>query len=333
LEDLPIRVEAAAFRGKPVYFQIVWPWTTPSREPAATSTASAIEIFVFYALFVAAIVMVRHNWKAGRGDVRGATRVAVFAGLCILTSNALLAHYVGSQAELGVTFGLVQNAATASMVTWIFYLALEPWVRRYWPQSLIVWSRVLGNRWRDPVVGRDVLIGMAGGALIAMGSMFFMQILLRAGSATPVDQDLMNLRLYVSSIASYAAEAVMDGLLAFLVLFFARALLRNQWLAALVLAGFLAAANATGNTQPAMTFVINFVGIGAVSVALMRLGLLVAVAALFTYYVVAYCIPTANFTAWYGQGSFLAVLLLAALAVWAFRTSLGGQKLLGSPQN
>jgi hypothetical protein len=82
-----------------------------------------------------------------------------------------------------------------------------------------------------------------------------------------------------------------------------------------------------------MTFVINFVGIGAVSVALMRLGLLAAVAALFTYYVVAYCIPTANFTAWYGQGAFLAVLLLAALAVWAFRTSLGGQKLLGSPQN
>jgi hypothetical protein len=219
------------------------------------------------------------------------------------------------------------------MVTWVFYLTLEPWVRRYWPQSLIVWSRVLGNRWRDPVVGRDVLIGIAGGTSIALAGMFFIQILLSAGSAAPANQDLMNLRLNLASIFANVGGAVIEGLLVFLVLFFARALLRNQWLAAVVPAGFVAAFYATNNPQPAMIFVIFFVFTGVISVALMRLGLLVAVAALFTIHVVVDCLPTSNFTAWYGQGAFLAMLVLVVLAVWAFRTSLGDQKMFSSPQD
>jgi serine/threonine-protein kinase len=332
LSGIPIRVEAAAFRGKPVYFLIVWPWTTPTREPAARSTAGAVEGFVVCVLLVAVIVMFRYNWKAGRGDVRGATHVAVFAGLSFLSSNVLRAHHVGSQAEYDVIIGMIQNAATASMVTWIFYLVLEPWVRRYWPQSLIVWSRVLGNRWKDPVVGRDVLIGIAGATLISLGGAFFIQVLLSAGSAAPMNYDLMNVRLNVAGIAFAGGKAVIDGLTVFLVLFFARALLRNQWLAALVPAGLLAAIFARGEPQPAIIFVFFFVFIGAVSVALMRLGLLVGVAAFFTMHVILECMPTYNFTAWYGQGSFLAVAVLVALAVWAFRTSLGGQKLFSSPQ-
>ena len=35
---------------------------------------------------------------------------------------------------------------------WLYYLALEPYVRRLWPQALISWSRVLAGRVRDPLV-------------------------------------------------------------------------------------------------------------------------------------------------------------------------------------
>ena len=48
---------------------------------------------------------------------------------------------------------------------WVLYLALEPYVRRYWPQAIISWTRVLGGRWRDPLVGRDVLYGVILGVL------------------------------------------------------------------------------------------------------------------------------------------------------------------------
>jgi hypothetical protein len=44
---------------------------------------------------------------------------------------------------------------------WMLYLALEPYVRRYWPQAIISWTRVLAGRWRDPLVGRDVVLGVS----------------------------------------------------------------------------------------------------------------------------------------------------------------------------
>ena len=46
---------------------------------------------------------------------------------------------------------------------WLIYLALEPFVRRSWPTMLVGWSRVLGGRVRDAVVGRELLIGCAVG--------------------------------------------------------------------------------------------------------------------------------------------------------------------------
>jgi len=56
-------------------------------------------------------------------------------------------------------------------MTWILYLALEPIVRRRWPDSIISWSRLLAGRLRDPLVGRDILIGCLAGVLLAAGLM------------------------------------------------------------------------------------------------------------------------------------------------------------------
>ena len=47
--------------------------------------------------------------------------------------------------------------------TWLIYIGLEPYVRRVWPRTLISWTRLLSGQVRDPLVGRDVLIGMLVG--------------------------------------------------------------------------------------------------------------------------------------------------------------------------
>jgi hypothetical protein len=143
---------------------------------------------------------------------------------------------------------------------------------------------------------------------------------------------LTSLRLHIGSILDATGFTPLLALLGFLTLFFARVLLRNQWLAAVVPAAFLAAGAVAGTPQPVLSFALNFLAFGAVTVVLMRLGLMVALAALLTFLIIART-TTSNFTAWYGQGSFLAVLLLIVMAVWAFRTSLGGQKLWSSPQD
>ena len=41
----------------------------------------------------------------------------------------------------------------------LIYLALEPYVRRRWPSLIISWNRLLVGDWRDPLVGRDILVG------------------------------------------------------------------------------------------------------------------------------------------------------------------------------
>jgi len=49
---------------------------------------------------------------------------------------------------------------------YINYLALEPHVRRRWPAVLVAWVRALAGGWRDPLVGRELLFGIAAGAIV-----------------------------------------------------------------------------------------------------------------------------------------------------------------------
>ena len=49
---------------------------------------------------------------------------------------------------------------------WLAYVAIEPIVRRRWPDLLISWTRLVSGRFRDPLVGRDALAGILGGAVV-----------------------------------------------------------------------------------------------------------------------------------------------------------------------
>ena len=53
-------------------------------------------------------------------------------------------------------------------ILWLTYLGLEPYVRRFSPDSLIGWTRLLAGGWRDPRVGRDVMIGIGAGVLMTL---------------------------------------------------------------------------------------------------------------------------------------------------------------------
>ena len=54
----------------------------------------------------------------------------------------------------------------AAGLLWVLYLAVEPYVRRFWPATIVSWSRLMARQWRDPLVGRDILFGVALGVLI-----------------------------------------------------------------------------------------------------------------------------------------------------------------------
>ena len=80
-------------------------------------------------------------------------------------------HHVSTIREMDLFQGGVMWAAFVAGAVWTFYMALEPYVRRRWPESMVTWSRVLVGEFRDPLVGGHVLAGVALGI---GGSLFFL---------------------------------------------------------------------------------------------------------------------------------------------------------------
>ena len=160
-----IRIEAAAYRGKPVYFQIIWPWTTPTRMttvPASTKGAwlQTLATVLFMAVLVGALLVARHNLRERRGDRRGARLIATTVLLGTLGAFEIGGSHVPVlNTEIGRLFTGLGDALWAASTLWVLYIALEPYVRRFWPTTLIAWSRMTAGQLRDPLVGRDILIG------------------------------------------------------------------------------------------------------------------------------------------------------------------------------
>jgi hypothetical protein len=183
------------------------------------------------------IFLARRNLRLGRGDRKGALRLAAFSFVLYLGSNVLSLHHVADVADGAEVRMLARAAADAlfsSGVVWLVYIALEPYVRRLWPEVLISWSRLLSGRIRDPRVGRDVLIGGVAGLLLPLS--FSLRLLLPAWlGGTPIPPVLPDLAV-LSGLGPAVGRLLLslDLALPVFILFFillARVTLRNQWVA------------------------------------------------------------------------------------------------------
>lgn len=159
-------MEAASWRGKPVYFEITGHW----KRPQAIASGSVIAFLVFMALLVGAGSMAWNNLRQGRCDRRGAARIAVFAFLLAMGSRGLTAEHVASYWELHVALSGLGVAALMAAMFWSLYIAIEPYVRRNWPDALISWTRLQTGRHRRIGVVRCLRLvsGTCSGASLAL---------------------------------------------------------------------------------------------------------------------------------------------------------------------
>ncbi len=155
-----LRVEAAAWRGKPVFFRIIGPWTVPERmtPPSNTRNQIPVVVIIYIALF-SACGIAWHNFRAGKTDRRGALRLGGVYFLAMACSRFLSAHHTATMQELDGFWHTVAISLINGGALWVIYLALEPWVRRRWPHTMIGWTRYTAQGIRDPLVGRDLLVG------------------------------------------------------------------------------------------------------------------------------------------------------------------------------
>lgn len=327
------RVEAGALRGQPVFFAVIEPWTKPDRTPGTSdTTAGTLTGIVLGALLVviivAATLLAAGNLQRKRGDRRGAFRLAAFIFCVQMALWAARAHVIVSFGTFGTFLLALATSVFYGVMMWIVYMALEPYARRRWPQTLISWSAVLIGRVRDAVVGRDVLIGCAAGAALTVLNGVSQSWLRHLGGWPNLDStdSLAGARGALALLIFVIPHAIREALFFFFLIFLFRALLRNQWAAGAAFALIVAFAS-VGLSQDHLLFnaSISFLILSAMAFLVLRWGLLSLCTALL--FANAADVPGARPSAWYFGGTAFIVAVAVALAVWAFHTSLGGRKL------
>jgi len=172
-----LRVEAGSYQGTIVYFRTLGPWNLPEAVPPhsrSVTIVSLLALLVAPAMMIAAGLVARANVKAGRGDRLGARRLATVALVVPVAGWIFAAHHIPDVGiEQGRFFEAIALSLFGAAMLWVFYLAAEPYVRKTWPHILITWSRLLAGRFRDPLVGRDLLLGAACGTAMTVLSHVF----------------------------------------------------------------------------------------------------------------------------------------------------------------
>jgi serine/threonine-protein kinase len=322
-----LRVEAAAWRGRPVEFRIIGPWTVHSRMQPPTSGQGQFTFQgIIYLLLVAACLLARHNHRARRADQHGAARMSAWLFVCLAAGTFLEMHHSATAQELTGFWHVVSRALINAAFLWVCYLALEPWVRRYWPHTMISWTRYTTRGFRDPLVGRDLLYGAACGVL---GSVLgVLDTALRGGEPLLANLSaILGVRYEVAEMLNVVPGALLSSITYFLMLFLLRVLLRKQGFAAAAFVLIMSGVHAIGSTTIPLDLLEGALFFGGVAFVLLRFGLLAAIAGYVSYLLLDTFPPTLDLSAWYVGLMPIPLLAVVAIAIYGFRTSLAGRPL------
>ena len=327
-----LRIEAAAFAGRPVYFRIVAPWTTRI-ESAGSSIETVLFGLLFFLLVAVGAVLARRNLQGGKSDRQGAQRVAATVGLLLLAAQLLEAHHTLTGAEVFVVIGALSWALFVAAFTWLSYVALEPYVRRHWPHALIGWTRLLAGRWRDRRVGRDLLIG----AIVGLAAVVIDRVAAALGGWRTgksviwrVDLDALSSAgtLVASFLRSLALSTAFSIDLLFLLLLL-RVFSPRQWQAAMLAVAILVGLSLRSFTDPLVQLPLAIASATLPVVLLTRYGLIAGATALFVDAMSSHVIASLDLSSFFGQTMVAGVLLLAAPAILGFYASVAGRSLVG----
>lgn len=335
------RVEGAALEGRIVDFNVIRPWENVGDEvlsgvaggSSGQLRAAAARYVLFVVITGGALGLAWFNLSTGRGDRRGAWRLAVFMFCTELVMRvAKQPHVPEAMVQLGWTLLSVRLAAFTGAVVWLAYIAIEPYARRFWPQSIVGWSKMLAGRISDPAVGRDLLVGGLFGICITLLQQLNVVVPFRIGLTGPVlvapaNPDgmgvLTGFRSSLGILVGCQVSAVWMGLLLMLLMLLLRVALRVQWLSAIT---FFAIATltmiVTNDVMWKLLLPMAVITIAGLTVILTRVGLLAAIVSLFVNYLLIYSPMTADMNAWFaGFTVFTLLVVVVLLTTGAYHSS------------
>jgi len=311
--ELTIRIEGAAANGQPVFFALAGPWSESGRSvrpppPIFTRIVAGLASVIMPGLMVLGAVLARVNLKAGRGDREGAFRVASFVFATSLLSWFLGASHIPHVGmEISRIFAAIGRGLFEAGLLWVTYLGLEPYVRRYSPDSILGWTKLVSGHWRDPRVGVDLMVGVSAG--LAMTLLYAVHNLLPplAGFLEPMplvssEASMNGVRHILSGITSELTNAVNSGMLGVAGVVGFVLLLRYRVLAVLTAIVCFTPVVINGMFPGSTPWLDVAIGVGIITIfilTIVRAGLLSAVAALFTHFVLLRAPITTDFSSWH----------------------------------
>jgi serine/threonine-protein kinase len=220
----------------------------------------------------------------------------------------------------------------------VLYLAIEPFIRRHWPHALISWTRLLSGRVRDPLVGRDMMIGAALGLSWGIAYNILFVWAQRMGGTPNLNWGdfEMGARHVLGSWLWTAANSVQATLGMFFLMFVLRVLLRKPWLAALAFVAIWTALKVAnwspllGSWDPrqmAVFLSLQLLVYGGAALVIVRFGLLPLATGIFIADILLNIPITLHLSAWYAGGTLFVILTVLALLGWSFYIAVAGQKL------
>jgi len=196
----------------------------------------------------------------------------------------------------------------------LLYLSVEPAVRRFWPQAIISWTRLLSGKVNDPLVGQDALYGVVLGLVWAVVERLAGYIVITRFGIGYNTGDLTVLNGFRSALGEALAlipSAITSTFVFFGVLLVARLIFRRIWIASVVFTAiftFIQTINSTHLWFDVPTILVIY---GIAAIALTRFGLVTLMVAVIAANMMLNMPMSGDLTKWY-FGTFLVppVLLL-----------------------
>ena len=342
--DIALHLEAGAHRGRIDWFKVFGPWDAPVplQEPATPAfilTSTIVATLGSGLLIIPALVMAVRNFRRGRADRRGAFRLALVITAMTAVAMVIHADHAATPEEWSVMQGILAWSIWAGTFTWLVYMALEPYVRRKLPHTLIAWNRLLAGHVRDPMVGRDLLVGaLAGAAVLSIAPL---EVILPPWFGAPAPAPVGTYRpareRAPRGVFSDRQRAVLHDL-AFEMLFtfvLFRAVFRRYWVAVALtflvfVTVFTQSSSASGAPMP-LVLAAAGLSVAVILYILLRWGLLAALAMGMVYGGLSAVPLTLDASSWYAGRSYFVLAACAALAIYGFVVSLGGKPMFGRP--
>jgi serine/threonine protein kinase len=329
--QIPLRVEAASWRGKLVNFQLVAPWSNTTRmvetqTSAGNRAASIIATTILCIIVVGAVLLARLNARQKRSDTRGAARLGGFVFAAFTLQYLFSMYHTPNAGEIDRITAALSEALFQGALIWILYLAIEPFVRRRWPQTIVSWSRALSGSLQDPLVGGDILIGVAFGLFWCIVFSILFLIANNLGdlpNAGGLDA-LSGVRYLASGFLSQFNGAIVFAFGSFFLLFLLRLVLRQGWLAAICFVGIFVL-NKGLTSGEAWTIPFLIVVYAVYAFLLLRYGIVPLIVSVLTADCLLNAPLTLNFSSWYVSSALVSLLVFLAIAFYGFRCVTAGK--------